>query len=108
MSERALRALQDVVDAKEIAPGMMRVSTWSDSYVIDARGEGCNCPDKRYNDAPRCKHEFAAILADSDHLPTPFVIDSSQDEGGHSCEMCSKLPDSMVCINTLDDPEVDA
>jgi hypothetical protein len=115
---RAVRALTDVVAVEEYAPGMARVVTFSDAYFIDARGDGCACPDQQYNLGPGelCKHQIAAIIADSDHLPTPFVehieerptalADGGSEE--HSCGDCDKLPDSITCINTLDDPEVDA
>lgn len=71
--DRAIRALEDVVAVEEIAPGMARVVSWSDQYVVDARGEGCMCPDKQYNDVARCKHEHAALVADVDSFPSPYV-----------------------------------
>jgi hypothetical protein len=114
--DRAVRALTDVVAAEEAAPGLMRVVSWSGEYYVDARDGGCLCPDKEYHDAPMCKHEYAALVADSDHLPTPFIqhiedrptalADGGEEE--HSCSMCDKLPDSITCINTLDDPEVES
>ena len=72
--DRAVRALMDVVGVEEVDPGLMRVTTWSDEYFVDARGEGCTCPDKEYHLEPgeHCKHHVAAILATRDDLPTPF------------------------------------
>ena len=104
MTDRAVRALEDVVAVEEYAPGMARVVTFGDAYLIDARGEGCNCPDKQYNDAPRCKHEHAAILADYDHLPTPYVRDvesrpTALPDGGDECEECAALPDGWPCYD---------
>lgn len=74
MSEdRAVRALEDVVAVETLAPGMVRVVSWADAYVVDARGSGCRCPDKEYHDTPTCKHELAAMLSDADRYPTPYV-----------------------------------
>jgi hypothetical protein len=71
--ERAVRALTDVVEVEEQAPGLMRVVTWSDAYMVDARDAGCNCPDKKYrDDISMCKHDAAAILAMRDDIPTPY------------------------------------
>ncbi|AFH22142.1 hypothetical protein OSG_eHP18_00160 [environmental Halophage eHP-18] len=78
-TDRAIRSLTDVAAVEQIAPGMVRVVTWSDCYTVDARGGGCNCPDKQYNiehtDATKCKHELAAILYDSDTVDRPTVDD---------------------------------
>lgn len=76
--DRAVRALEDVVAVDKLAPGMVRVTTWSDSYVVDARDAGCACPDKEFNDAPRCKHEQAAIIATSDNYPTPYTTTTTE------------------------------
>jgi len=100
--------------------------TWSDSYVVDARGGGCNCPDKEYNihesDASKCKHEQAAMLYDSDmvqsltvddDLSTPSV-DSSADkqvatDGGNErpvdcdCMDSYKLDDPLPCFPCVRD-----
>jgi len=77
--KRAVKALTDVVAVEQYAPGMVRVVTWSDSYIVDARGGGCNCPDKEYNihesDASQCKHEQAAMLYDSDMVQSLTVDD---------------------------------
>lgn len=104
MSDRAARALEDVVAVEEVAPGLVRVVTWSDAYHIDARGDGCMCPDRQYNLAPDelCKHQHAAILADYDHLPTPFIRDvesrpTALPDGGDECEDCADLPDGWPC-----------
>lgn len=85
MSDRAVRALMDVVAVERLAPGMVRVVTWSDAYVVDARGEGCACPDKEYNldGEGRCKHEIAAMLATTD-TPAPYTpTDSLMERGGN-------------------------
>jgi len=72
MNTRAERALTDVVAVERMAPGMCKVVTFADAYVVDARGEGCNCPDKQYNlpddetGETTCKHEQAALLYDTD------------------------------------------
>lgn len=100
--DRAVRALEDVVAVEEVAPGLVRVVTFADAYHIDARGEGCACPDKKYNEAPRCKHEHAAILADYDHLPTPYLRDvesrpTALADGGEECERCTELPEGWQC-----------
>lgn len=78
---RAASALEDVVAVERLAPGMVRVVTWSDAYPVDARGEGCMCPDKQYNLGPGelCKHHVAAMLATGD-LPAPFDVVDSLDE----------------------------
>ena len=73
-ADRAYRALTDVVDVESVAPGMMRVTSWGGSYVVDARDGGCRCPDKEYHEPLRCKHEYAALMADTD-LPSPWTPD---------------------------------
>jgi len=80
----------------------MRVVTWSDEYYVDARDGGCLCPDKEYNETPMCKHEWAALVADYDHLPAPYTthIDSRPTalaDGGDTCEDCAALPDGWPC-----------
>lgn len=106
MSDRAVRALEDVVAVEMMAPGMVRVVTWADQYVVDARDDGCYCPDKEYNLGPdeRCKHEQAAILADLDHLPTPYLSSTEERrtvlaDGGDECEDCAELPEGWPCAN---------
>lgn len=101
---RAVRAVEDVVAVDEYAPGMVRVTTFSDAYFIDASGDGCMCPDKQYNLNPgeRCKHEEAAILADYDHLPAPYVQHvedrpTALADGGDTCEECAALPGDWEC-----------
>jgi hypothetical protein len=74
-AERAERACTDVVAVEDLAPGMARVVTFGGAYVVDARDGGCLCPDKEYNDVPMCKHELAAVVADRDDLPTPFITE---------------------------------
>ena len=73
-SDRAYRALTDVIDVESVAPGMMRVTSWGGSYVVDARDGGCRCPDKEYNAPLRCKHEIAAFMADTG-MPCPWTPD---------------------------------
>jgi len=73
---RAERAISDVLAVETVAPGMVRVVTLSDAYVVDARDGGCRCPDKQYQKPPRCKHEHAAMLATTDEYPTPCVTSS--------------------------------
>jgi len=94
--DRAERALTDVVAVENIAPGMVRVVTWSDAYPVDARDAGCNCPDKEYRDVPVCKHEYAALLADTDK-PAPFVVSDDLQrrpvtDGGDRPEECDCSP----------------
>jgi hypothetical protein len=74
--DRAERALTDVVAVERMAPGLVRVITWSDAWPVDARGEGCNCYDKEYNLGPgeKCKHEHGAMLAMSDRYPAPGIV----------------------------------
>ena len=81
--ERAVRALSDVVAVERLGPGMLQVVTWSDSYVVDAREQGCNCPDKQFNlgNSAKCKHEHAAILADTG-LPNPGIVTDDLDHRG--------------------------
>lgn len=81
--DRAIRALEDVVAIEHMAPGMVRVCTWSDEYVVDARDGGCTCPDQEYNlqGDGRCKHEWAAVLATTE-LPSPTEpVDSLTADG---------------------------
>lgn len=74
--DRAVRALEDVVAVETLAPGLVRVVTWRDAYTVDARGDGCRCPDHEYHDVPVCKHEYAALLADGERYPSPYVTDT--------------------------------
>lgn len=99
---RAVRALTDVIAAEEVAPGLMRVVTWSDEYYVDARDGGCLCPDKEYHDAAICKHEYSALVADVDRLPTPYVQNiedrpTALADGGEPCEECAALPGDWEC-----------
>jgi len=79
--DRAER-MGDVLTVEKIAPGMARVITLSGAYTVDARGEGCSCPDKEYNLdlGEHCKHHAAAVLAYNDDLPTPFMVVENVDE----------------------------
>lgn len=74
---RAERACTDVLAVEETAPGLVEVVTLGGSYAVDARGEGCHCPDKEFNGVPRCKHEHAAVLATSDELPAAFIVEEN-------------------------------
>ena len=77
---RAERACTDVVAVEDLAPGMKRVVTFGGAYVVDARDGGCLCPDAEYNpEQGPCKHHLAAMLAERDDLPTPFI---TTDHGG--------------------------
>lgn len=107
--DRVLASYTDVTALEHVAPGMVRVVTVSDSYVVDARNEVCQCPDFEYHldGEGRCKHLFSA-LRETDQLPTPevFGYDESLDErpdaaetdggnrqvatdGGCSCDLCT-------------------
>jgi len=77
--DRLERAFLDVIAVERQAPGLVKVVTWSDSYLVDAREAGCNCPDKQYNEPSRCKHDWGAIVAASD-IPAPFTVTDSLDE----------------------------
>jgi len=78
MSVNRAENVADVVAVETVAPGLVRVVTWSDAYPVDVRGEGCNCPDKEYNldraAGDKCKHEHAAMLAMSDRYPSPCIV----------------------------------
>lgn len=102
--DRARRALEDVVAVDELGPGLARVVTWGGAYTVDARGEGCACPDKEYHDAPMCKHEWAAALATNDRLPAPFVREiearpTVMGDGSGECEDCAQLADGFPCAD---------
>lgn len=64
-TSRATAALEDVVAVEHYGPGMARVVTWSDSYVVDVRDSRCECPDMEYHleGEGKCKHVWAAALA---------------------------------------------
>jgi len=100
-ADRAER-VSDVIAVETIAPGMIRVVTWSDAYPVDARDAGCNCPDKQYREVSMCKHEHAALLADTE-LPTPFIVSDNLDErvatDNSRCEDCADLPDDFPCAS---------
>jgi len=69
-TDRAVAAFEDVVAVEHTAPGMVRVVTVSDAYIVDARHEVCECPDYEYHleGEGRCKHLWAALDA-TDQLP---------------------------------------
>ena len=116
-ADRAARAYTDVVAVERVAPGMVRVVTWSDAYMVDARDAGCNCPDKEYHDAPVCKHEYGALASDVDRLPAPGIVtddlstravtdggtqtelasDSDEDERPADCD-CPESADRLPCF----------
>jgi len=78
--DRAER-IDDVIAVERVAPGMARVVSVSGAYTVDARGEGCTCPDKEYHLGPgeRCKHHAAARAAFSDSVPAPFIVTDNLD-----------------------------
>lgn len=82
-TDRAVAALEDVVAVERVAPGMVRVVSWSDSYTVDAREGRCECPDQQYNleGDERCKHYLAARLATSDEWPAPWDVVGDLDQG---------------------------
>ena len=97
--DRAVRALTDVVAVEQVAPGMVNVVTWSSERTVDARDAGCNCEDKQYNlpNGARCKHELAAMLADSDRYPTHCIVSDDLQrrpvtDGGDRPEECDCSP----------------
>jgi hypothetical protein len=75
MTNRA-ENVPDVVAVETVAPGLVKVVSWSDAYHVDVRGDGCNCKDQQYNLAPdeECKHHHAAMLAMSDRYPSPCIV----------------------------------
>lgn len=75
---RPIRALTSVVAVEPHAPGLVNVTTWSDEYLVDLHGDGCMCPDKEYNEPLHCKHEYAAMLAQADDKPTPYITETRQ------------------------------
>jgi len=98
--------ISDVLTVEKLAPGLARVVTLSGAYVVDARGEGCECPDKEYNLDPgeRCKHHAAALLAYDDDLPTPFTVTDNLNErvatdGG-------ERPDDCDCSEYMDEDDL--
>jgi hypothetical protein len=115
--DRAVRAFEDVVAIERMAPGMMKIVTWSDAYVVDSRDAGCNCEDKQYNlpdEGARCKHDWGALLADVDALPSPGIVTDNLDtravaDGGErpgDCECDTKLtiPCAACGIAGFDQP----
>lgn len=106
-NSRAVRALTDITAVENYAPGMARVVSWSDEYILDLRGEGCACPDKEYNDTDTCKHEYAAMLATTEYAPTPYVSETRERT---SPEVCTHSPGELPCFECYDgrDSEVEA
>jgi len=82
-TSRAVAALKDVVAIEDVAPGMVKVVTWSDAYIVDAREGRCECPDQQYNldGDERCKHWIAALLATDDRRPAPWDVVDDLDQG---------------------------
>ena len=81
---RAVGAYEDVVAVEKEAPGMVRVVTWSDEYVVDVRHESCECDDMKYNleGEGRCKHLHAARVAtEQAPAPAPWPLADDLDEG---------------------------
>jgi hypothetical protein len=78
--DRAASALLDVVAIERMAPGMVRVVTWSDAYTVDVFHERCECPDMKHHldGDGRCKHVHAARLV-SEQTDLPAVWDVSDD-----------------------------
>lgn len=81
MTDRAARSLTDVVAVDRVAPGLVTAVTWSGTYLVDARAGTCTCEDFRFSDADRCKHQYAALLATSEH-PSPWDVDCTVTDGG--------------------------
>lgn len=101
--QRAIAAYHDVVAVEQMAPGLVRVITWSDAYPVDARDAGCNCPDKQYHNADICKHEHAAIASERDDLPTAgFTTEDvttrvATDGGEQETLVQDTRPEGCVC-----------
>jgi hypothetical protein len=124
-ADRAERACRDVLAVELFAPGMARVITLGGCYTVDARGEGCQCPDKEYHleAGEQCKHHAAAFLATSDDHPTPFLVREDLSTrtdpefelerpprigrnhtfgaftDGGECEACAALPEGVPCAD---------
>lgn len=101
--DRAERAFTDVAAVEQMAPGMVRVVTFGGAYIVDARDAGCNCPDKEYHDAPMCKHEYAALAADVEGVPSPVLVADSLTEraiadGGRPEDCNCKAGDDLACF----------
>ena len=88
-TQRALSALEDVVDVEPVAPGLFRVTSWSDVYTVDLDVERCTCPDQQYHldEDERGKHQWAAILATAD-VPAPWEAE----EGGSQTAETVEVP----------------
>ena len=70
--DRVESAYKDVLAVEHHAPGMCKVVTWNDAYIVDARHGVCQCKDYEYNldggEKGDCKHLIAAKDA-TDQLP---------------------------------------
>jgi len=96
--QRAIAAFEDVVAVEDVAPGMVRVVTWSDAHMVDARDGGCMCEDKQYRGVPMCKHELAALTSDVDRLPAAgMVVDSLDERTEVATDGGSERPDDCEC-----------
>lgn len=104
---RAVRALTDVVAVEEYAPGMSKVVTWSDEYILDTRGDGCNCPDAKHNLGPgeHCKHEVSVMLAGFEDAPTPYIDEVRERE---SPEVCRHTSGALPCWDCYTGDESEA
>jgi hypothetical protein len=62
---RAVASLLDVVAVEHYGPGMVRVVSWSEEYIVDVRERRCDCPDMEYQleGEGNCKHVWAALDA---------------------------------------------
>ena len=71
-TSRAIASFLDVVAVEHYGPGMVRIVSWSDSYIIDVRERRCECPDMEYQleGEGNCKHVWAALVA-TDEIDAP-------------------------------------
>lgn len=92
--QRATAALEDVLEVRDLAPGMYEVQTLSDVYQVDVHLGVCTCPDFEYNDPPKgeCKHLVAAKI-EAGETPVPTADDPAL------CEDCS---DDLPCYEHFD------
>lgn len=104
---RAVRALTDIVAVKSYAPGMCKVVSWSDEYILDMRGEGCACPDAKHNleSGEHCKHQYAAMLAGYEDAPTPYIDETRERT---SPEVCRHTSGQLPCWDCYEGRDVEA
>ncbi len=78
--DRVEASYTDVVSVEHHAPGMCKVVTIRDSYIVDARHETCECPDFEYHldGNGRCKHLYAS-LRETDQLPVSPILGLDDD-----------------------------